>query len=89
VGHVKESIRRLDTVGTWHNDIAIRVVSAEMLDAVGEHDLARELVAAACARIEALAAAIDDADLRASFLQNVRENARARAWLAAGRRPPA
>jgi eukaryotic-like serine/threonine-protein kinase len=80
----KAALQRLDTIETWCNDISIRVSCAESLHMLGDDALARSTLAAARAQIEARAAVIDDAGFRASYLEDVPENARAfafsRAW---------
>lgn len=62
----------------------IRLLRAEALHALGEFAAAREAIAAARRRLLAIAATIDDAAYRKSFLERVPENRRtlelARAW---------
>ncbi len=81
---IKEGLRRLDQIGTWYNDVAIRVYSAEALDLAGDRAGAEAALAAARAQIEARASGIDDEAFRRSYLENVPENVRAgelaRAW---------
>jgi eukaryotic-like serine/threonine-protein kinase len=63
----------------------VRLAHAEALHATGAHDAARHAIAAARTRLFAIADRIADPDYKASFLENVPENARtlalARAWL--------
>ena len=54
----------------------IRLVHAEALDAAGEREAARAVIAEAQDRLLARADKIGDPDLRASFLEQVPENAR-------------
>ena len=44
---IKEGLRRLDQIGTWYNDVAIRVHSAEALDLAGNRAGAEAALAAA------------------------------------------
>jgi hypothetical protein len=80
----RESLRRLDEVGTWCYDVAIRVNCADVLASTGDRASAEQALAVACAQIEARAARIDDPVRRESFLAGVPENAHAlalaRAW---------
>jgi hypothetical protein len=75
----RESLRRLDEVGTWCYDVAIRVNCADVLASAGDRASAERALAVACAQIEARAAGIDDPARRESFLAGVPENAHARA----------
>jgi tetratricopeptide (TPR) repeat protein len=63
----------------------LRVVHAECLDAAGDHEAARTAVAAARARVLAIAEKISDPEYRKSFLEAVPENRRtlelARRWI--------
>jgi hypothetical protein len=54
----------------------VRLVHAEALHATGAHDAARTAIAAARARLLAIADRIADPAYRTSFLANVPENAR-------------
>ena len=81
---IKEGLRRLDQIGTWYNDVAIRVYSAEALDLAGDRAGAEAALAAARAQIEARASGIDDEAFRRSYLENVPENVRAGSWRARG-----
>jgi eukaryotic-like serine/threonine-protein kinase len=74
VGHAREAFRRLDSIGTWQNDIAIRARSAELFERVGEHDAAREAIVRAYSKLRERAAAIEDAEARERFLSRVDEN---------------
>jgi ATP/maltotriose-dependent transcriptional regulator MalT len=80
----RQSLDRLETVGTWCNGVATRVACAEILDGAGERAEARRAIAPARDRVVSCAASIDDPALRASYLERVPENARtlvmARAW---------
>jgi tetratricopeptide (TPR) repeat protein len=71
----------------------VRLVHAEALHATGAIDAARQAIGDARARLLAIAARIPDAGHRASFLEQVPENARtlalAAAWLADPAPPPA
>jgi eukaryotic-like serine/threonine-protein kinase len=55
---------------------AIRLAHAEALAACGHHDAARRAIVEAAAELEAVAARIGDPAWRASFLDNITENAR-------------
>jgi hypothetical protein len=63
----------------------VRLAHAEALHATGAHDAARAAIAQARARLLAITDRISDPDYRASFLEQVPENARtlalASAWL--------
>jgi hypothetical protein len=63
----------------------VRLVHAEALDATGAHDAARRAIADARSHLFSIAARIPDPVYKASFLEDVPENARtltlARAWL--------
>jgi hypothetical protein len=63
----------------------VRLAHAEALHATGAHDAARHAIAEARARLLIIVDRISDPDYKASFLENVPENARtlalARAWL--------
>jgi hypothetical protein len=65
----------------------VRLAHAEALHATGAHGAARDAIARARARLLAIADKIGDPAYRASFLEQVPENARtlalARAWLGA------
>lgn len=54
----------------------MRLVYVEALHATGDHEGARAALVIARARLLAIAARIDDLELRRSFLENVAENAR-------------
>jgi len=62
----------------------LRLVHAECLEAVGDHEAARAAIASARERLFAIAAKIGDPDYRNSFLESVPENRRtlelARQW---------
>jgi ATP/maltotriose-dependent transcriptional regulator MalT len=79
-----ESNALLDAVGTWYNDVSIRVYTADVLYATGDRAAARRALAIARALIDARAADIEDAEYRASYLARIPENAHAaaleRAW---------
>jgi eukaryotic-like serine/threonine-protein kinase len=81
VALMKQGLGRLDAVGTWCHDIAIRTYGAEVLHAAGDRAAARATLAITVRQIHTRAAAIDDAALRESYLHQVPENARA-LWLA-------
>jgi tetratricopeptide (TPR) repeat protein len=81
-----EAMRTLEEVGRIEEGEAlVRLVYAEALEATGEHEAARRVLAAARNRLMVRAAKIRDPGMRASFLGRVRANARtialARAWL--------
>jgi hypothetical protein len=80
----RDSLRRLDRVGTWCDDIAIRVACADVLASAGERASAEQALAVACTQIEERAAGIKEPARRESYLAGVPENARAlelaRAW---------
>jgi ATP/maltotriose-dependent transcriptional regulator MalT len=69
-----QSLAHLDAVGTWYNDVIIRVRIAEIRHALGDHAGARRALDAGLAQIHSRAAMIEDAELRTSYLTCVPEN---------------
>ncbi|MBX3203235.1 MAG: protein kinase [Labilithrix sp.] len=81
----RESLHLLETLGgVEEGEAFIRLTYAEALDALGDHDGAREAIATARVRILERTAMIQDAQWKDTFIERVRENARtlelARAW---------
>lgn len=73
------------SLGTMEEgDVFVRLTYAETLHALGNHAEARDVLRAAHQRLLAIAAIIDDENIRRSFLERVPENARtvdlARRW---------
>ncbi len=84
-GPARESLSVLEELGgVEEGEAYIRLTYAEALDAVGEHDAAREAIATARVRILERTAMIQDPQWKDTFLQQVWENSRtlelARAW---------
>jgi eukaryotic-like serine/threonine-protein kinase len=84
-----EAMAILDRLGGLdEGEALVRLVHAEALDAVGDHDAARAAIASARERLDEVAAKIADPAWRASFLTRVEENARtierADAWARPG-----
>jgi tetratricopeptide (TPR) repeat protein len=83
----EDAIARSETMGGCgqFRGAFLRLVHAEALHATGAHDAAARAIAAARARLLAIADKITDPDYQASFLARVPENARtlalADAWL--------
>ncbi|HWO26111.1 MAG TPA: protein kinase [Kofleriaceae bacterium] len=72
-----EAMQLLEPLGGLEEGEAlVRLVFAEALDAIGERAAARAALSAAAERLLARAARIDDPAWRASFLEEVPENAR-------------
>ncbi len=85
-GAAREAMDLLEELGTIDEaEPLVRLVYAEALEATGAHEDARAAIARARERLLERAAAISDPAWRASFLENVPENARtlelASAWL--------
>jgi tetratricopeptide (TPR) repeat protein len=73
----RDAKRLFDAVGAVHEgDALIHLALAEALDAAGHRDEAASALRAAGERLLARAATIEDADLRASFLECVQDHAR-------------
>jgi tetratricopeptide (TPR) repeat protein len=81
-----EAVALLDQLGSMADgEIGVRLANAEALQAGGRPEAAREALGLARGRLLARAEAIDDADVRQSFLTRVPDNVRtlelAAAWL--------
>jgi tetratricopeptide (TPR) repeat protein len=81
----RESVQLLERLGgVEEGEAYIRLTYAEVLDALGNQDGAREAIATARVRILERTAMIQDAQWKDTFLERVRENSRtlelARAW---------
>ncbi len=74
---LREALRRLDTIGTWYNDVGLRVYAGESLHLAGDRESACAALADALAQIEVHASAIEDEEHRRSYLEGVMENVRA------------
>ncbi len=73
----REANRILDALGgVEEGEAYIRLVFAETLEAMGDHEAAREAIKTARVRILERAAMIQDPAWKQSFLERVRENAR-------------
>ncbi|HWO26548.1 MAG TPA: protein kinase [Kofleriaceae bacterium] len=83
----EESLAAYEAIGAcaFFRGAFLRLVHARCLEVVGDYDAARAAIAAARARLFAIAAKIDDPAYRESFLEGVPENretlALARQWL--------
>jgi predicted ATPase len=72
-----EAHRILQETGSIiEGDLFVRAVLADALSARGDHDRARAMLTEARQRLDERAQAIDDAELRASYLERVAENRR-------------
>lgn len=82
-----EGLAKYEAMGAcgFFRGVFLRLVHAQCLKAAEDHEAARAAIAAARARLFAIAAKIDDPEYRKSFLEGVPENretlALARQWL--------
>jgi tetratricopeptide (TPR) repeat protein len=77
LAHAREAMAILESTGGLdEGEPMVRLVHAEALHATGAHDAARTAILAAYTRLLEVASKIADPRWRASFLENVRDNAR-------------